>query len=98
MNKVFSLHNVIISVSLLVILLLVYLKTSKFELFEPTTPNPTLGLLNNDIINNSALVNFINGYIAKKKLQNTYSNILANRQVAINTYANQVTDLINPST
>jgi hypothetical protein len=89
--------NIVIIVALAAILILVYLKTNKFELFRITRPNPTLELLNNDTINNSALVNFINNFIVKKRNQNTYSNILQYRQHLINMYSNDVLRLINPS-
>jgi hypothetical protein len=94
-----SVTNIIICICLLVILLLVYLKTNKFELFDPTTPalpaNPEL--LNNNVINNTTLVNFINTFITKKVKQNEYSDILNNRQQIINSYSDRVLNLINPS-
>jgi hypothetical protein len=122
--------NIIVAVSLVAIILLVYLKYNKFELFVErsistspsqlplpsptpsltpnTTPKPstmnmttipatTIPLLNNDIIQNSALVNFINRFIVNKNQQNIYTSTLADRQGKINNLSEQVVNLINPS-
>lgn len=62
-----------------------------------STATPTIPLLSDGIIKNSAIVNFINRFINNKNQQNAYSAILANRQVSINTYANRVLNLINPT-
>ena len=62
-----------------------------------TTPATTIPLLNNDIIQNSALVNFINRFIVNKNQQNVYTSTLADRQGKINNLSEQVVNLINPS-
>ena len=62
-----------------------------------TTPATTIPLLNNDIIQNSALVNFINRFIVNKNQQNVYTSTLADRQGKINNLSEQVLNLINPS-
>ena len=62
-----------------------------------TTPATTIPLLNNDIIQNSALANFINRFIANKNQQNVYTSTLADRQEKINNLSEQVLNLINPS-
>jgi hypothetical protein len=62
-----------------------------------TTPATTIPLLNNDIIQNSALVNFINRFIVNKNQQNVYTSTLADRQEKINNLSEQVLNLINPS-
>ena len=108
----FSLTNVIISIALVAILLLVYIKNKNFELFDssyqsedttsttpttPTTPMTTISFLNNDIIQNSALVNFINKFITNKNKQSVYAATLANRQAIITDYTDKVLKLINPT-
>lgn len=62
-----------------------------------TIPATTIPLLNNDIIQNSALVNFINRYIVNKNQQHVYSSSLSDRQGKINNLSDQVVNLINPS-
>ena len=62
-----------------------------------TTPATTIPLLNNDIIQNSALVNFINRFIVNKNQQNVYTSTLVDRQGKINNLSEQVVNLINPS-
>jgi hypothetical protein len=64
---------------------------------KTTTAKTTIPLLNNDTIQNSALVNFINRYITNKNQQSVYSATLAARQETISANANQVLNLINPS-
>ena len=106
-----SMTNIIIVFALVAILLLVYLKNGNFELFVDATlpattlqaPSPTqsstgtIPLLNNDIIQNSALVNFINRFITNKNQQSVYAATLATRQATINDLSGQVINLINPS-
>jgi len=125
----------VVGVSLVIILLLVFLKNKNFELFSasttlpltltmPTTTKPkntittkaettkasttkpnavstnpvgTIPLLKNDIIQNSALVNFINRFIVNKNQQNVYSSTLTDRQGQINNLSEQVLNLVNPS-
>jgi hypothetical protein len=53
--------------------------------------------LNNNIIKNSSLVNFINRYIVNKNQQHVYSSTLSDRQNKINNLSDQVVNLINPS-
>ena len=92
--------SIIIFVSLVVILLLVYLKQNNFELFDDINiPNlqTTIPLLNNDTIKNNEFVNFINKFIINKNQQNKYISTLANRQNTINNLASQVINLINPT-
>jgi hypothetical protein len=99
--------NIIIVISLIAILCLVYFKNNNFELFGtsdnpeintmttiPSTPSP---LLNNDVIQNIALVNFINRFITNKNQQNVYVSTLADRQKNINNLSTQVVKLINPT-
>jgi hypothetical protein len=62
-----------------------------------TNPISTIPLLNNDIIQNNDLVNFINTFIINKNQQNLYSSTLADRQGQINNLSTQVLKLINPS-
>ena len=57
----------------------------------------TIPLLNNDVIQNSALVNFINRFIVNKNQQNVYTSTLADRQKQINDLSEQVINLINPT-
>lgn len=102
--------NLVIGLSLVVILFLVYLKNNNFELFMITSTLPqlisntyttksniTIPLLNNDVIQNSALVNFINRFIINKHQQNIYASTLVDRQNKINELSEQVISLINPS-
>lgn len=126
-SKLFSTTNIIVYISLVVILLLVYLKNNSFELFaatstsaQQTTTKPittkstttkptttksmttttsatTIPLLSNDVIQNSALVNFINRFIINKNQQNVYTSTLADRQNQINDLSEKVISLINPS-
>ena len=116
-----GINLLIVGISLVIILLLVYLKNNNFELFATSTTlstnntttstipntipntigtNPvasTISLLNNDVIQNSALVNFINRFIANKNQQKVYSSTLTERQEQINNLSEQVINLINPS-
>ena len=62
-----------------------------------TIPATTIPLLNNNIIKNSSLVNFINRYIVNKNQQHVYSSTLSDRQNKINNLSDQVVNLINPS-
>lgn len=116
-SKLFSTTNIIVYISLVVILLLVYLKNNSFELFlatstsaqqittkptitksmTTTTSDTTIPLLSNDVIQNSALVNFINRFIINQNQQNLYVSTLSGRQNQINDLSEQVINLINPS-
>lgn len=98
MSNLLSSTNIIVALSLVAILLLVYLKNKNFELFdESDITTTTIPLLNNDIIQNSSLVNFINRFIVNKNQQNVYVSALATRQNQINNLSEQVINLINPS-
>jgi len=69
-------------------------------LTKPTiasTVATTIPLLNNDVIQNSALVNFINRYIVNKNQQHIYTSTMSGRQGKINNLSGQVINLINPS-
>jgi len=99
--------NLIMALSLLLIIILVYLKNNNFELFNNatstsanTTPEipTTISLLSNDVIQNSALVNFINRFIINKNQQNKYKSALVKRQEEINNLSKKVINIINPST
>ena len=62
-----------------------------------TNPTGNIPLLKNDIIQNSALVNFINRFIINKNQQKIYSSTLSERQLQINNLSEQVLNLVNPS-
>ena len=109
-SNLLSSTNIIIALSLVAILLLVYLKNNNFELFATSSTSPslttptitfidatTMPILNNDVIQNSALVNFINRYIVNKNQQHVYTSTMADRQGTINNLSEQVINLINPS-
>ena len=79
LSKFFTLTNLIIILSLIVILMLVYLRNNNFELFASetiTTTNTTIPILNNEDIQNNALVNFIKKFVINKNQQNVYNSIL----------------------
>jgi hypothetical protein len=100
--------NIVIIAILLIILVLVYIKTNKFELFgsgtttsttipSTTIPSTTLRPIS-QVIGNSPLINFINNYIKKVNQQSKFSSILINREPRINSLSKTVSNLINPST
>lgn len=97
-----SIPNMIIIISLIIILLLVYIRTKKFELYEDSItnsklPNTQLSLIPNDTLQNSYLLTFINKYINRQNNQNKYKTELNTRQNIINDLSLSVSSLINPS-
>lgn len=72
-------------------------KSMTIPITTTTLPATTIPLLNNDIIKNSALVNFINRFIVNKNQQNVYVSALSEKQRKINNLSEQVLTLINPS-
>jgi hypothetical protein len=86
---------IVVGAALILILVLVYLKTCKFELFYNSTSYQTIPIIANNQNNN--ILDFINKYIKKQNQQSKYQNLLLNQQNIINDYSNQVTELINPS-
>jgi len=79
--------NVIITICLIIILILIYLKTNKLELFGAT-----------DLTNNDFLSTFINKYVNKIKSQNNYMKVLATQEQTIKNLTTNVSKLINSST
>jgi hypothetical protein len=79
--------NVIIAICLIIILILIYLKTNKLELFGAT-----------DLTNNDFLSTFINKYVNKIKSQNNYMKVLATQEQTIKNLTTNVSKLINSST
>lgn len=86
---------IVVASALVLIVVLVYLKTSKFELFYNTTSYQTIPLITGT--NNNDILDFINKYIHKQNQQSKYQNLLLTQQGIINSYSNQVSSLINPS-
>ena len=77
-----TLINILVATILILIILLTYLKTSKFELFS------------NLEIDNS-FMNFINKLINRKKNENIYKKTLATRSQTIAQLADKVEKVIN---
>ena len=92
--------NFILAVCLIIILILIYLKTNKLELFDGTTANTatTKPLISTILTGNNYLTSFINNYISKMQQQNDYKKILATQEQTIQNLSQQVSNLINPST
>ena len=80
--------NFILALCLIIILCLIYLKTNKLDLFDPTTP----------LTSNNYLTSFLNNYTNKIIQQNANIDILKNQEKTIQTLSQQVAKLINPST
>jgi hypothetical protein len=91
-----TINNIIIALCLIIILILVYLKTKKIDLFgidDPTEGRPTSSLNNNDYLST-----FINKYVNKIQQQNNYKTVLATQQQTIQNLTQKVSNLINPPT
>jgi uncharacterized protein YpmS len=96
--------NLILAVCLIIILILIYLKTNKLDLFtgvdgangaDTATTKPLISTL---LTGNNYLTSFINNYISKMQQQNDYKKVLAQQEKTIQTLSQQVSNLINPST
>ena len=101
--------NIILAVCLIIILILIYLKTNKLDLFygadeadgadgTDTSTATTKPLISTLLTGNNYLTSFINNYISKKQQQNDYKKVLAKQEQTIQTLSQQVSNLINPST
>jgi len=82
--------NFILALCLIIILSLIYLKTNKLDLFDPTISTP--------FTSDNYLKSFINNYSNKIKQQNANLQILSTQEQTIQTLSQQVANLINPST
>lgn len=91
-----SIPNIITIICLIIIVLLVYIRTKKVELYD-SYPTATLSLINNDTLQNSYLLTFLNKYINRQNNQNKYKLELNQRQNTINDLSKRVSSLINPS-
>ena len=95
--------NIILAVCLIIILILIYLKTNKLDLFNgadgaDTSTTTTKPLISTLLTGNNYLTSFINNYISKMQQQNDYKKVLAKQEQTIQTLSQQVSNLINPST
>jgi hypothetical protein len=98
--------NLILAVCLIIILILIYLKTNKLDLFTgvdgangtDTITATTKPLISTLLTGNNYLTSFINNYISKMQQQNDYKKVLAKQEQTIQTLSQQVSNLINPST
>lgn len=95
--------NIILAVCLIIILILIYLKTNKLDLFygadgTDTSTATTKPLISTLLTGNNYLTSFINNYISKMQQQNDYNKVLAKQEQTIQTLSQQVSNLINPST
>ena len=96
--------NLILAVCLIIILILIYLKTNKLDLFygadatDATDATTTKPLISTLLTGNNNLTSFINNYISKMQQQNDYKKVLAKQEKTIQTLSQQVSNLINPST
>lgn len=98
--------NIILAVCLIIILILIYLKTNKLDLFygadgadgADTSTTTTKPLISTLLTGNNYLTSFINNYISKMQQQNDYKKVLAKQEQTIQTLSQQVSNLINPST
>jgi hypothetical protein len=80
-NNLFNLSilNVFILLSLIIIIMLMYFKYNKIELFEETDIFSTI----------------INNYISKKQLNNEFQQALNERQTTIQTLANNIKNIFS---
>jgi hypothetical protein len=80
--------NIIIAICLFIIIVLIYLKTKKIDLFSPD-----IALTNNDFLST-----FISKYVNNIQQQSNYMKTLATQQQTIQNLTQKVSGLINPST
>ena len=80
-NNLFDLSilNVFILLSLIIIIMLMYFKYNRIELFEETDIFSTI----------------INNYISKKQLNNEFQQALNERQTTIQTLANNIKNIFS---
>lgn len=80
-NNLFDLSilNVFILLSLIIIIMLMYFKYNRIELFEETDIFSTI----------------INNYISKKQLNNEFQQALNERQTTIQTIANNIKNIFS---
>lgn len=102
LNNLFKMTyiNFIIAFCLIIILILIYLKMNKLDLFTDTSSNTTTTkpFISTILKDNNYLTSFINNYKNKIQEQNNYKKILATQAQTIQTLSQQVSNLINPST
>lgn len=94
-NNLFSLTyiNFILALCLIIILILIYFRTKKLDLFDPTVG----GDISSQLSSNNYLTSFIKNYINKNQQQNANMEILAKQEKTIQTLSQKVINLINPS-
>jgi hypothetical protein len=88
-----TIFNVIIAICLIIILILVYLKTKKIDLFNPTTGI----LLQQESGNIDFVTTFINKYVNNIQQKSNYAKVLATQEQTIQNLSKDVSDLINTS-
>lgn len=89
--------NFILALCIIIILILIYLKNKKIDLFGQ---NDTLDPTNTNLLlaGDDYLSSFITKYINNIQQKNKYMKTLATQQQTIQNLTEQVTNIINPST